>query len=452
MRSEESSNLKGFLRRLGVQTDLEKDAVEWEIPALQQLNLAINVLNSALGESTKRAVARSALDNYAQLDDRDKADFFTHLLSDYGVDASEVKLAFEQWQQSEGAAELVALSRQVEPQRQGLLRSLNYAPDGTLDLVSMRADLLRLIRDGHEQLKPLDYDFKHVLSSWFNPGFLDLSELTWDKAKAVKDHLLRYESVHPMKDGTALKRRVQPKDRKIYGFTHPATGDKPLIFVEVAFTNGLPSGIDEILEQHQSVNPSKADTAIFYSINSAFDGLAGISFGNFLIKRVTELIQATMPNICVFATFSPIPKLRNWLLASRDSRHKELVNELEAVPDLRGVAKEAALANEMVTATSHYITHAKNHRGLPADPVARFHLGNGATAWKVVWPASERDYIWQASYGAMIIYRYEPEKIETQHEEFVQEQKIAVGPQFFDQYSGATLSASDVTQSEVHVD
>lgn len=449
MRGDESLNLKRFLRKLGIQTTLEKDGADWQIPLLQQLYVAVDVLSSTVGESTKRAVARSALDNYVLMDDDDKIEFFAYLMSDYGVDAAAVKSAFEGWEQHEGAAELVSLIREVEPQRQHLLRNLNYAANGTLGLVAMRADLLRFIRNGHAQLKPLDYDFKHVLSSWFNPGFLELDELTWDKAKVVRDHLVKYESVHPMKDSVELKKRVQPRDRKIYGFTHPATGNKPLIFVEVAFTHGLPSGIDDILEQRQSVNPSKADTAIFYSINSAFDGLAGISFGNLLIKRVTELVQETMPNIRMFATFSPLPKLREWLSSSVDPQHQALISKLEA----RGTAQEDPdTANELISAAGRYITQAKNVKGLPADPVARFHLGNGATAWKIVWPASERDYIWRASYGAMIIYRYEPQKIEGQHEDFIRDQKIAVGPQFFQKLPDAQENASNNKQSEVNID
>lgn len=446
MRAEETLSLKRFLRKLGMQPSPEDNDSTWQIPLLQQLCVAVEVLNGSVGESTKRAVARSALDTYALLDESDKIAFFTYLMNDFGVDASAVRAAFEDWQQEEGAAELVALIREVEPQRQQLLRNLNYATHGTVDLLSMRADLLHLIRSGHDQLAPLDYDFKHVLASWFNPGFLELSELSWDKAKAIKEHLVKYESVHPMKDTAELKKRVQPRDRKIYGFTHPATGNKPLIFVEVAFTDGLPSGIDEILEQRQSVNPLKADTAIFYSINSAFEGLAGISFGNLLIKRVTELVQSTMPNIEVFATFSPIPGLRTWLSASTASEHQALNSKLEAHRDERNLPYDPELAKELEAAAAHYITQIKNSKGLPADPVARFHLGNGATAWKIVWPASLRDYIWQASYGAMIIYRYEPEKIETQHEEFVQEQKIAVGPQFPEQRTAALTSATNKVQ------
>lgn len=453
MRAEETLSMKRFLRKLGMQPSPERSAATWKIPLLQQLYVAVDVLSGSIGESTKRAVARSALDNYALLDQPDKVQFFTYLMKDLGVDASAVRAAFENWQREEDPAELVALIREVEPQRQQLLRNLNHAENGTLDLLAMRADLLHLIRNGHDQLVPLDYDFKHVLTAWFNPGFLELDELTWDKAKAVKEHLLKYESVHPLENYSDLKKRVQPRDRKIYGFTHPATGDKPLIFVEVAFTYGLPSGIDEILEQRQSVNPQKADTAIFYSINSAFEGLAGISFGNLLIKRVTELVQTTMPNIEVFATFSPLPRLRAWLSASSASHHQALIDRLEAHQSSDYETYDSDIGDELKAVAGHYITQVKNSKGLPVDPVARFHLGNGATAWKIVWPASKRDYIWQASYGAMIIYRYEPEKIEGQHEEFVQDQRIAVGPQFLNNRNDAQKSATkDTQQSEVNID
>src|SRR5699024_5776593 len=280
----------------------------------------------------------------------------------------------------------VTLIQEVEPKRQHLLRSLNHAEGATIELVEMRADLLRLIKSGHEHLKSLDYDFRHLLSSWFNPGFLLLDEIGWDKAKAVSTHMLKYEAVHPMNNIGELKKRVHPKDRKIYGFTHPATGDLPLIFVEVAFANGLPTGIDEILKPRQTINPAKADTAVFYSINSSFDGLAGISFGNLLIKRVTQLIQASMPNIVAFTTLSPLPGLRKWLERSDDENHRRLVKELKEPGTAEAETDRVGLEERFVAAAAQYITETKNERGLPIDPVGRFHLGNGATAWRIVWP------------------------------------------------------------------
>lgn len=453
MQVEEPWNLKTFFRALGLLSNQAQEEPPWELPLLQQLNVAIEVLGGQIGESSKRAVSRRALDIYARLTDDEKIIFFEQLLSDYEVDPSAIDAAHKAWKNSGGgSAELVTLIKEVEPERQQLLRNLNHADGATLELVSMRADLLRFIREGYELLKPLDHDFKHLLSSWFNPGFLDLGEITWEKAKTVSDHLLKYESVHPMRDLSELKKRVQPKARKIYGFTHPATGDLPIIFVEVAFINGLPTSIDEVLEHRELLNPSKADTALFYSINSAFDGLAGISFGNLLIKRVTELIQTRMPNIGAFATLSPLPGLRKWLESSEDKKNRALANELAASGSAAEAATKSGAAERIVSATAEYITQGKNSRGLPIDPVGRFHLGNGATAWRIVWPASRRDYIWERSFGAMIVYRYEPEKIETQHEEFVRTQKISTGPDFLSTAAASSMEASPSEQSEVHND
>lgn len=452
MQAEEPWNLKTFFKALGLFPSQRKDEPAWEIPLLQQLTVAVEVLGGKIGESSKRAVSRRALDTYALLPDDEKIKFFEQLLNDYEVDPSAIRAAYTAWKKGHGSAELVTLINEVEPERQQLLRNLNHADGATLELVSMRADLLRFIREGHEYLKPLDHDFKHLLSSWFNPGFLELGEITWEKAKAVSGHLLEYESVHPMEGVSELKKRVQPKARKVYGFTHPATEDLPLIFVEVAFINGLPGGIDEVLEHGQLLNPAKADTALFYSINSAFDGLAGISFGNLLIKRVTELIQASMPNIVAFMTLSPLPGLRKWLETSGDTNHRGLAEELTASGSASVAAKRPEVAERLVAATADYIVQTKNSRGLPIDPVGRFHLGNGATAWRVVWPASTRDYIWDKSFGAMIIYRYEPEKIESQHEEFVRNQKIATGPDFLTPIETTSKGSSQPKQSEVHID
>lgn len=450
MRGDESWNLKSFLKALGLLPTPEKESSDWEIPALQQLSVAIEVLSGELGEPSKRAVARSALDSYSRLTDSEKVKFFAQLVKDYEVDETGVETAFEEWKHSRKSAELVKLIQEVEPKRQHLLRNLNHADGATLELVGMRADLLRLIQGGHDHLKPLDHDFKHLLSSWFNPGFLELHEITWEKAKSINEHLLKYESVHPMQNVAELKKRVHPRDRKIYGFTHPATGDLPLIFVEVAFTNGIPTDLDEILEQRQPKNPSKADTAVFYSINSAFYGLAGISFGDLLIKRVTELIQTTMPNIDVFTTFSPLPRFREWLKTSHQAVHRQLAEELELSGDAPGDSEKSDQEGRVVSAVAEYITQVKNKKGLPSDPVARFHLGNGATAWEVIWPASKRDYVLENSFGAMIMYRYEPEKIESQHEDFVRNQKISVGPYFLSPDTIRGLPRQQ--QSEVHVE
>lgn len=452
MRSEEPWNLKTFLKALGLLPSQEREDPAWEIPVLQQLTVAIEVLGGKIGESSKRAVSRRALDSYGRLSDTEKVTFFEQLLDDYEVDPPAVDAAYRSWSNGGGSAELVTLIKEVEPRRQGLLRNLNHADGATLELVSMRADLLRLIHEGHDHLKPLDHDFRHLLSSWFNPGFLDLGEITWEKAKAVSEHLIKYESVHPIHDVGELKKRVHPRDRVIYGFTHPATGDLPLIFVEVAFANGLPTGIDEILKPRQTINPAKADTAVFYSINSSFDGLAGISFGNLLIKRVTQLIQASMPNIVAFTTLSPLPGLRKWLERSDDENHRRLVKELKEPGAAEAETDRVGLEERFVAAAAQYITETKNERGLPIDPVGRFHLGNGATAWRIVWPASTRDYIWEKSFGGMIIYRYEPEKIENQHEDFVRNQKISVSPHFLTPIKRTSREPSQHEQSEVHID
>ncbi|MEH0578389.1 MULTISPECIES: malonyl-CoA decarboxylase family protein [Streptomyces] len=404
---------------------------------LDRLLAACEVLMSDVGEASMRAVAARALTSYAELDDTAKHAFFTHVTKTYDVDADQVRAAFHRWEAVrdrgfQGEEELVRLFDVVEPARQQLLRRMNHAPDATLALVGMRADLRRLTRR-HPELRPLDHDFHHLLTSWFNRGFLRMSEVTWEASAELRRHLLEGEKVHPMAGTDELRRRLEPEDRRVYAFFHPATGKVPLIFVEVALVRGLPDDIAPLLEPGPALSPAQADTAALYSINNALDGLAGVSFGSFLIKQVIEHVGEQLPHLTQFATLSPIPGFRRWLTgqAERDAELRLLAAELDAVAEPANLAAADAerIRSRLLPVLARYIAVERHDDGRPLDPVARFHLGNGAAAWQLNWPANTSPQAWEQSYGAMINYRYEPDRLERRHEDFVRRRTVAVdGP------------------------
>ena len=404
---------------------------------LARLLAACEILMSDVGEASMRAVAAEALAAYLELDDLDKLRFFRHVTAAYDVDAEQVRTAFHRWDDARDSGaqagdELIDLFAVVEPARQQLLRRINHAPGATLALVEMRADLRRLMRE-HPDLRPLDHDFHHLLTSWFNRGFLRMAEVTWNSPPELRQHLLRYEAVHPMATETELRRRLQPADRRVYAFFHPATGDVPLIFVEVALVQGIPDHIAPLLEPGPVLDPSMADTAALYSINNALAGLAGVSFGSFLIKQVIEQVSRQLPHLRQFVTLSPIPGFRRWLddRSRIDVELRSLTNELDAISDLRTLTAQDTdrVRGRLFPAILAYLTAERRDDGRPVDPVARFHLGNGATAWRLNWPANDSPSAWRQSYGAMVNYRYEPDQLERRHEDFVRRRSVAVsGP------------------------
>ena len=401
---------------------------------LSALKAACEVLMSDVGEASMRAVATQALSAYADLDDADKLHFFRHVTTAYDVDVERVRAAFGHWDDaretgSGAGEELIELFSAVEPARQQLLRRINYAPGATLALVEMRSDLRRLMRT-NPGLGPLDHDFHHLLTSWFNRGFLQMTEVTWDSPPELRRHLLHYETVHPMATDAELRRRLEPADRQVYAFFHPATGDVPLIFVEVALVRGVPDQIGPLLAPGPALDPLTADTAALYSINNALDGLAGVSFGSLLIKQVIEQVSHQLPHLQRFVTLSPIPGFRRWLdvRAQDDAELRSLTEELDAAPDLAALDVDR-LRGALLPALFSYLTVERRGDDRPVDSVARFHLGNGATAWQLNWPANPSPAAWRQSFGAMVNYCYEPDQLERRHEDFVRRGAVAVdGP------------------------
>ena len=381
------------------------------------------------GEASVVTLARSTLDAFARLDAHGREEFFEFLRSDLGPDPAALDTALERYRAAPDPETAAALAVAAEPRRQELLRLMNTAPDGTRDVVAMRVALLDALsrRPG---LKLVDDDFVHVFRSWFNRGFLELHRIDWRTPALVLEKIIEYEAVHQVLDWDDLRRRLQA-DRRCFGFFHPSLPDEPLIFVEVALCKGLAGSVTDLL--FGEVDPDvDADTAIFYSISNCQRGLTGISFGNFLIKQVVRELAAEIPRLRRFATLSPIPGFRKWLI--RESQAERLpagpdggkigLDGIEA-PDWRADAAPGERSRAGLTRLcAHYLLRAK--RGIhPLDPVARFHLRNGARLERINWLSDPSPTGLVQSAGMMVNYVYDEAAVVANHEAFVNEGRIA---------------------------
>src|SRR4249920_3321456 len=270
-------------------------------------------LLSRRGEASGVALAREILARYSELKTGPRIAFFEVLANRFGPDAKQLSAAATAWLNSPTEAAAAKLHRASEPRRLELIRRLNLAPNGTAVLVRMREQLIDALNH-RDDLELIDTDFLHLFSSWFNRGFLVLRRIDWSTPARILEKIIRYEAVHEIRDWNDLRARIDSPDRRCYAFFHPALVDEPLIFVEVALTSAIPAAIAPLLEEDRSVLPqSAARTAVFYSLSNCQQGLAGISFGNFLIKQVVEELRRDLPRLDTFVTLSPIPGFGRWL-------------------------------------------------------------------------------------------------------------------------------------------
>ncbi len=360
------------------------------------------------GEVSGVTLARRILDRYGQLDDSGRRGFFDYLATEMDVDVPALEQATERYKSDPGGGAYRDLMAAAEPRRQELARRLNRVPGATARLVEMRADLLRFLRHA-PALARVDQDFRHLFASWFNRGFLVLQPVDWSSPAKLLDKIIAYEAVHAIDSWDDLRLRLKPEDRRCFAFFHPAMPEEPLIFVEVALTRGVAGSIQEVLTEDREVLPAEdADTAVFYSISNCQKGLAGISFGNSLIKQVAQDLSRDLPNLKTFVTLSPIPGLRAWL-------EEEGQSAPEDADTLRRLAAQ-------------YLLEAKRDDGSPRDPVARFHLSNGASVHDVHAGADVSAKGIAQSGGAMVNYLYDLRKVAQNHEEFVGQHQIAAAP------------------------
>ena len=386
-----------FDRKLGLANRAEDD--NKPIDALCQ------ALLSSRGDVSGMSLAQLILDRYADLDDAGKLAWFSLLANDMDVPAEVAIAAIKAYQDAPSAKNYEVMTARVEPARLQLIRRLNQTHDATAKLVAMREDLIRFLPEHHD-LGKLNVDFKHLFASWFNRGFLVLRPINWSSPAHILEKIITYESVHEIKNWDDLRRRLQPEDRRCFAFFHPAMPDEPLIFVEVALTKGTPNSIQSVLlENRDAMAAEKADTAAFYSISNCQAGLAGISFGNSLIKTVVQHLLRELPQIRNFVTLSPIPGLVKWLRKT-------------------GNFDADATAETHRQLAAHYLLNAKHHNGQPRDPVARFHLNNGALVGAVHANADKSKNGMAQSCGVMVNYRYDLTRISENHEAFANQQTV----------------------------
>jgi malonyl-CoA decarboxylase len=271
-----------------------------------------------------------------------------------------------------------------------------------------------------------------MFTSWFNRGFLVLRRIDWSSPAAILEKIIRYEAVHEIENWDDLRRRIDPPDRRCYAFFHPALNDEPLIFVEVALTRGIADAIAPILAAAREPVPAEsATTAVFYSISNCQRGLAGVSFGHFLIKQVVEEISRELPKLSTFVTLSPVPRFAEWLKRERANEASVVMPEDRAALELleaplwwQDEATVARLREPMLRAAANYFLHARSRNRQPYDPVARFHLGNGAILERLNWPADLSERGLAQAFGLMVNYKYDLGEIEENHEAYAEHRTI----------------------------
>jgi malonyl-CoA decarboxylase len=420
------------------------------VPPLDRAKQLASALLSERGEASGAAVARELHSVLRELGPEERLDFYRFLASGFLPDEKRLREAASAYLAEPTPEHVTHLHDAAEPPRQELLRRMNMAPGGTPALVAMRDEIGKRLRD-EPDLRPLDSDLLHLLGSWFNRGFLQIRRIDWQTPAAVLEKLIAYEAVHEIQGWDDLRRRLAP-DRRCFGFFHPALPGEPLIFVEVALTEGLASAVQPLLareddERAQRQREAQADTAIFYSISNCQKGLRGVSFGNFLIKQVVEELKAELPRLRQFSTLSPVPGFRRWFGSRLAETDASLLSADESIA-LRGAAgmdngagdgvaalrtllesdtwweeadKAAALRKPVTRLCALYLTGTTPRSG---DPVARFHLGNGARLERINWFGNIASRGIKESFGIMVNYLYDPDSIEANHEAFARDGNV----------------------------
>jgi malonyl-CoA decarboxylase len=375
------------------------------------------------GEASGLALAGEIIVGYRLLPEPARRTFFASLVAEFDVDSELIVEAAQQYRDHPDLEGLWNLTRAVEAPRQKLFRRINMAPDGTRTLVAMRGHLLQLLK-AHPEFRAIDSDLRHLFISWFNKGFLELRRIDWSSPAMVLEKIIDYEAVHEINGWDDLRSRLRD-DRRCFAFFHPALANDPLVFVEIALTDNVPGDLAPLLVQGRETPPAEHfNTVVFYSISNCHPGLAGISFGNFLIKNVVEELTKEMPALKTFVTLSPVPGFRRWLLGA-DLQGLVADELITRVKEPMGKVVEATVYDALLKLCAHYLLREKS-RDAPLDPVARFHLGNGARLHRMHGGADLSVKGREQSAGIMVNYLYDLAKIEENHEAFFDQGKIAV--------------------------
>lgn len=371
---------------------------------IEQAKSLSSLLLTRAGEANGTRVANDLAMCLRCLGDADRVALLRYWVADLGPDPEALRDAAAAYVVAPDIAGAHRLTTVAEPRRQELLRRLNSADGGTALIVELRAVLLELL-PGHPELLPLENDLRHILASWFNRGFLQLRPIDWHTSAAILQRLIAHEAVHAIQGWDDLRRRLAA-DRRCYGFFHPALPDEPLIFVEVALTDHISTAIAPLIDTAAPGHEADPTTAIFYSISNCQPGLRGISFGNFLIKQIAHDLVAELPSIRTLSTLSPVPGFARWL------------------------AKHSRPGTNLRQQCARYLAgeQTDGSPGMTSDPVARFHLSNGARLEGIHLDADLSPKGQAQSHGIMVNYRYFSNTILANHQTFVGDGRVTLAP------------------------
>lgn len=414
--------------------DRGRELIRWKGPgdaARDDLEAMTERLLGNRGEASGVALAATILERLAKAQTAERFAYLTALADRFGADRGRLSAAIKAWQAAPDGRNELELHVAAEPRRQEVIRRLNLAPGGTAALVRLRQELLPHL-PARPDLKPLDADFVHLFSSWFNRGFLSIRRIDWTTPAHILEKIIAYEAVHEIASWDDLRNRLRPPDRRCFAFFHPQLVDEPLVFVEVALTGAIPSAIGPLLDLGRTpLAPDKATTAVFYSISNCQDGLRGISFGHFLIKQVVEELKRELPTLSTFVTLSPVPGFAAWLkadLAAADPKVPAAERAaLSLLTDANGsldAAGRAAVTPALTRAAAVYFLDARGPGNRAVDPVARFHLGNGARLERLNPFGDLSPKGLKQAYGLMVNYLYDPDTLEANHEAYAERGEI----------------------------
>ena len=385
---------------------------------------ALDAVMSANGEVSSLIYAERFLGHVEALDADALSQLVRHIATTYDIDSAALANAARDYGTTPDAKSLSQIANLAEPQWQELFRRLNAAKNGTVRLVRLRQRLLALSGDDND-IARIESGLAALLRAWFNPGFLVLHPIDWSTPASVLEKIIAYEAVHEITSWDALRARLAPEDRRCFAFFHPRMPEEPLIFVEVALTDTIPGNIVDVLQMDRQItSKDTASTAVFYSISNCQAGLAGISFGNFLIKRVAQELQLEHPQLTTFVTLSPVPGLMRWMRREMPDLAKQFA--ADGRPDWPADAD--ALEPAFTAAALRYFTRSDRPDGWPNDPVARFHLGNGAILEQINYGADKSPKGMAQSAALMVNYRYNLEVVEANHEAFHETKTVLLSP------------------------
>jgi len=377
----------------------------------KNIKKAVDSVMSTTGEVSSLVYSEHLLNLIEKLDDKSLYKFLNHLLSNYDIDTKKLTKDVKNYSSEKNDKNLQKIRISSEPQWIELFRRLNSTSNGTYRLVKLREKIRAM---NNPALKAFDSGLLKLFKYWFNPSFLVLEKIDWETPANILEKIIEYEAVHQINSWDDLRARLAPADRQCFAFFHPLIPNDPLIFVEVALTTGLPESIQNIIKlEREEIDIEDANTAIFYSISNCHNGLLGISFGNFLIKKVASNLKRELPDLNQFMTLSPLPGFMKWM------------EEYSPISFERCSEKNCG-DEELMKNAVKYLTKSERNDGMPNDPVSRFHIGNGASLEKINLNADTSEKGMMQSFGVMANYLYDLKVVEENHENFFKSKAVPV--------------------------